>query len=185
MAKTKTLTVELARVEDLFIGPDIDVARLRLDPQPGMDSIMDELRAARTPAQVSTTLTFPDAAAMEGASAEQIQTLLDAFCRSNIRRNQLQISAIRREGLIEMGPALALLAVTTLISLFITRRSPFSDETNQLAIAGLGILSWVGMWRPLGALLYDWWEPYRDNKLYRRLIEGDLFVVTGDAGSEV
>lgn len=179
MAAEKHLTLELARIDDLFVGPEVDIPKMRLDPQPGIDTIMDEMRAIRLPAAVRATISLPDAEAEEGATAEQIQGLLDAYCRSNIRRNELEIAAIRREGLMELFPALLLLTVTTLISLFLTKRSPYSEETNQLLIAGLGILSWVGMWRPLGALLYDWWEPRRDNKIYRRLMEMDLRVTTG------
>lgn len=176
MGRTKELELELDRIEDLFTGPEVDVARLRLDPQPGMDDLMNELRARKLPERLRTTISLPDPDAEEGAHVEQIQTLIDSYCRANIRRNELEIHAIRREGLLELFPATMLLIVTTLISLFVTRRGPFSDETNQLIIAGLGILSWVGMWRPLGALLYDWWEPWRDNKIYRRIMEMELIV---------
>lgn len=179
MAHTRELAVQLAKVDDLFIGPEVDIRKVRLDPQPGIESMMDELRAKRLPDQIRATITLPDEEAEEGATADQLRTLVDAYCRSNIHRNELQISAIRREGLMELVPATALLVVTTLVSLFITRTSPFPDETNQLLIAGLGILSWVGMWRPLGALLYDWWEPHRDNRIYRRLLDMDLRVSAG------
>ena len=181
MDTTKELALELDRIDDLFIGPEVDVTRVLLDPEPGMDILMDELRAKRLPEHVRTVITLPDPAAEEGTSAEHIQALIDSYCRSNIRRNELEISAIRREGLMELVPAMILLTVTTLLSLAIAKSSPFSDETNKLIIAGLGILSWVGMWRPLGALLYDWWEPYRDNRIYRRLMEMDLIVRMGVA----
>jgi hypothetical protein len=179
MGGTRDITLELTRIDDLFVGPEVDVAKVRLDPQPGMDILMDELRAKRLPERIRTTISLPDAEGVEGATAAQVQTLVDAYCRSNIKRNELQIAAIRREGLMELLPALLLLVATTLISLFIARTHPLSEEANQLAIAGLGILAWVGMWRPLGALLYDWWEPHRDNKIYRRLMEMDLTVLPG------
>lgn len=173
---TRELNLELDRIDDLFIGPDVDVPRVRLDPQPGIDSLMQELRARKLPARVRTTISLPDPAAAEGATTESVGKLINSYCRSNIRRNELEIRAIRREGLMEMFPAMLLLVATTLISLFITKAEPFSEETDQLLIAGLGILSWVGMWRPLGALMYDWWEPHRDNRIYRRLLQMDLAV---------
>jgi len=179
MTKLKSLTLEIDKIEDLFVGPGVDVERLQLDAQRGMDDLMDELRAKRLPENIHTTIVFPDTSAEEGASPEQLQTLIDAYCRANIRRNRFQIQAIRREGLMEMFPATLLLIFTVFTSLVITKTSPFSDENNQLLIAGLGILSWVGMWRPLGALLYDWWEPHRDNRIYERMLRMQVSVQIG------
>jgi hypothetical protein len=159
----------------------VDVSKGRLDPQPGIDTIIQELRAKRLPERIRATISLPSETGAPGPGTEAVSNLIGTYCRSNIRRNELEIAAIRREGLMELGPAILLLVATTLVSLFVAKTKPFSEETDQLLIAGLGILSWVGMWRPLGALLYDWWEPYRDNRIYRRLINMDLTVLSGSA----
>ncbi|MEQ1722015.1 MAG: hypothetical protein ABL930_02485 [Pseudobdellovibrio sp.] len=34
----------------------------------------------------------------------------------------------------------------------------------EIVSAGLVIIGWVGMWRPIESLLYDWW-PIREQRL--------------------
>ncbi len=47
---------------------------------------------------------------------------------------------------------------------------------QQVLREGLIITGWVAMWRPLEALLYDWW-PYVDRRrLFRRILAAELDV---------
>ncbi len=39
----------------------------------------------------------------------------------------------------------------------------------QIVAEGLLILGWVGMWRPLESVLYDWWPLLRRRRIFRRL----------------
>src|SRR5438128_307388 len=99
MAATHELDLALDRIDDLFTEPAVDLVRFRFDPQPGMEDLMDELRARRLPPHVRTTISLPDREAEEGALVPQIQTMITSYCKANIKRNELEIKAIRREGL--------------------------------------------------------------------------------------
>jgi hypothetical protein len=48
----------------------------------------------------------------------------------------------------------------------------------QIVAEGLLILGWVGMWRPLEAVLYDWWPLVRRQRVLRRLAAIDVQVRT-------
>jgi hypothetical protein len=46
----------------------------------------------------------------------------------------------------------------------------------QIVAEGLLILGWVGMWRPLEAVLYDWWPLLRRRRIFRRLAQIEVQV---------
>ncbi|MEX1046998.1 MAG: hypothetical protein WD050_06335 [Actinomycetota bacterium] len=174
----RELTVRLDRVEDLFAAPHVDLAKGRLDPQAGMDQIMTSLRAHRLPARVRVTVMLPDETAREGASEGTLRKLVEDFCRANIRRNAEVISSLRREGLLELIPAVLLLFGCLSLSIFLGNVTVLTKPFTRLLVEGSSIVGWVGMWQPLQSLLYDWWPAYRDNKIYGRLLDMDLVVRT-------
>jgi len=50
---------------------------------------------------------------------------------------------------------------------------------RQILREGLLITGWVAMWRPLEALLYDWWPLVQERRLRRRLREAPMEVRHG------
>ena len=47
---------------------------------------------------------------------------------------------------------------------------------------GLLIVGWVAIWRPIEALLYDWWPLARDRHARERLLQAKISVRTGRPG---
>lgn len=177
-AGEREITLRLDRAEDLFEAPHVDLRRGRLDPRAGMDEIMTALRAHRLPPKVRVTMVLPDEAGREGTSEGTIRKLIDDYCGANIRRNESVISSLRREGLLELIPAILLLFGCLSLSIFLGKVTILTKPFTNLLVEGSSIVGWVGMWQPLQSLLYDWWPSYRDNKIYRRLLDMDLVVRT-------
>jgi hypothetical protein len=56
---------------------------------------------------------------------------------------------------------------------------------SEIISAGLVIIGWVGMWRPIESLLYDWW-PIREQRLiFDKISKLDVEVVVGAQNSKV
>ena len=51
-----------------------------------------------------------------------------------------------------------------------------AGHVRQIVREGLVITGWVAMWRPLEALLYDWWPLWSDRKTKRKLQEAPIDV---------
>lgn len=47
---------------------------------------------------------------------------------------------------------------------------------------GLVIIAWVAMWRPVEALLYDWWPHVQKRRLRDRVLAADITVHYGKSG---
>lgn len=173
----RELTLHLDRIEDLFEAPHVDLRRGRLDVEPGVDSMMKELRAHWLPKGVRATIVLPGDV-REDATEDDIRKLVGAYATSNMRENENVIAATRREGLEQLVPAIILLFACLSASVFVIHVAVLSKTLAQLLSQGLEIVGWVGMWQPLQALLYDWWPAYRDNRIYRRLMNVDIAVRT-------
>lgn len=50
-----------------------------------------------------------------------------------------------------------------ILSLFL--QNPFWG----IILEGLNIIGWVAMWRPIQIFLYEWWNLYRDKKIYEKI----------------
>jgi hypothetical protein len=53
-----------------------------------------------------------------------------------------------------------------------------SQGSLQQVDEGLIILGWVANWRPLEIFLYDWWPLARRRRLFQRLAEMPVEVLT-------
>jgi hypothetical protein len=50
---------------------------------------------------------------------------------------------------------------------------------GKVVHTGFTILGWVAMWRPLDALLYDWWPLWQQRRLFERLARAPVEVREG------
>ncbi len=55
-----------------------------------------------------------------------------------------------------------------------------SATLAEIVSVGLIIIGWVAMWRPVEALLYDWW-PIREQRLYfEKIAKSEVEVIAGN-----
>ena len=53
---------------------------------------------------------------------------------------------------------------------------------REIVREGLVIIAWVALWRPLEALLYDWWPHVQKRRLRDRMIAAPIEVFYGRSG---
>jgi hypothetical protein len=82
---------------------------------------------------------------------------LDRLLRQHVRRGQLFLLF----GLTALVLFLSLAELTLMLP---------AGHVRQILREGLVIIGWVAMWRPLEALLYDWWPLVQERRLARRLL---------------
>ncbi len=89
---------------------------------------------------------------------------LDRQLRQHVRRGQLYLLL----GLTILVVFLTLAELTTGLP---------AGHVRQVLREGLVITGWVAMWRPLEALLYDWWPLLQARRIRRRLRQAPMQVL--------
>ncbi len=109
-------------------------------------------------------------------SAEEIETGYRAHFDYEIERLERRRRRQRRTGQV------ALLLGVTLLIILLSVAELFGEHGSRLtrvAREGLVILSWVVMWRPVEALIYDWVPIRRERKVMQRLRAAPVDVRPG------
>lgn len=146
-----------------------------LDPAPFRDQDLDEAAAdylfeacreagGSGPMQLVVHLPEPEAARTTPAAlAEAIHN----YFSYRERQARADMHALLRLGALSLLIGLAFLMACLGLRSWLLSASP----PGQHAVIGEGllILGWVAMWRPIEALLYDWWPLVRRRTLLRRL----------------
>ena len=101
----------------------------------------------------------------------QLAAALQRYCAARIEDNLLQI----RHSRLQHGVGLAVVfcvvvAVILLVLLLVTAVFTGLSALAQGMIAGgLCVFAWVILWTPLEALLFDWVEPTRENRVFAQI----------------
>lgn len=107
---------------------------------------------------------------------EEVETGFRAHFEYEIERLERTRRRNRRTG--EIG---ALIGVTVLAALLSLAQLLGRSEHAWVGALreGLVLLSWVVMWRPVEALIYDWIPVRRERKVFEHLLEAPVDVRTG------
>jgi len=108
----------------------------------------------------------------EEMAATQTISLSDAihnYFEYRLMMAQRQIRHYRRDARTTLAIGLGFLFACTALRQLVFA---FGRETlHQIISEGLLIAGWVAMWRPLQALLYDWWPLHRTRAVFDKLKE--------------
>ena len=85
---------------------------------------------------------------------------------------------LRRRGVVSLAIGAAFLAVAFGLSQLVARFAG-DGAIARLFREGLLIVGWVAMWRPLEIFLYDWWPILGDKRIYDRLSQIPVRIVSG------
>ncbi len=107
---------------------------------------------------------------------DEVQTGYRAHFMYELARLERRGRRQRRIGQLALVLGLALLVVLLSISELL---APAETGVIRALREGLAILSWVVMWRPVEALIYDWLPIRRERKLMERLHDAPTEVRTG------
>ena len=146
-----------------------------LDPAPFREKDLDEdaerylleaCREARSHPRLRLVVHLP----AQEVAKEEARTLADSVHNYFAYRElelRTDIARLLRIGFVSLG-----IGIVFLITCLVLRRAlnPLPRVVDRAIVdEGLVILGWVAMWRPMEALLYDWWPLVSRRRLLRRL----------------
>jgi hypothetical protein len=115
----------------------------------------------------------------------QVENGIHNFARQKIIQNNAIIRLSRVRALIGLVMAVVisviLLAILTL--LLGTLLAAASDTVKGLLVGLVTIFVWSTVWNPWDRLVYEWIEPWRENRILRKLISMSIVVQAESAAN--
>jgi len=142
---------------------------------PGIDQIVGELRIRRLDGGVRATVELPAADAGPGAD-ERMSAAIARYCRDRLQQLDLQLQAVRREGLHALFLGLVMLIAGLVLSQVVNKSDLPEDLRVFLGDGVFLIAAWVGIWYPLDTLIYVPAPLRRDRRVLTALRDAEIRV---------
>lgn len=175
------IEVRVHRVEELFNT---------LDPTPFPEKDLDDAAEEfivswarelhkRTPLIVRVQVSGPPE---EQRSIERVRETIRTYFAHRAEISRLKFGSLMSRGRVSLLVGLLFLATCMFLANIVS-----SLGTGPLFVVmreGLMIGGWVAMWRPLEIFLYDWWPMLAERRLFERLSNATVEVVSAAARPE-
>ena len=103
----------------------------------------------------------------------RLAAAIRSYCAARIEDNRLQIRHSRLQHGVGMAIVLLVVLVVAAIVLLLltTVLANLSAVAQGLITGGLCVFTWVILWDPLEALLFDWVAPTRENRVFEQIMK--------------
>lgn len=162
-------------VEQIFNAPDVNpfaAGEGNILGEAALDRLLlqQQVQPRRDLASRSLVVALP-ADQITPDLAPQLAAAIQRYCAARIEDNLLHIRHSRLQHSVGLAVALGVtVAVILLVLLLVTVVFTGISALAQGMIAGgLCVFAWVILWTPLEALLFDWVEPTRENRVFAQL----------------
>ncbi|GLK86382.1 hypothetical protein [Ancylobacter defluvii] len=172
------IDIRLRDLRNFFATPDIDPFAGEDIDESGIDRLIDLLTAERgwrrRPVQARLYVAqTPGNATL----APRIAEALARYCDSNRDYAERKLRETRRQGLRTLAVGMVFLAFCIGVAALINSSALSDMLVGEMLSEGAIIAGWVGLWRPVEILLFDWWPYARDRALYAKLRTLDITVL--------
>jgi hypothetical protein len=179
---TQQITVKLDDIAHLFVAPEFDPfsdQEAELLGQPALTYLLRQLGpgAVKQGRPIHLTVQLPPDKVTPDLKARAEQALR-RFCAARIADNEAQLRMLRWNGWRSLPSAFIALGVCLVLSgLFLSGSLTFlSNPINQLLGQGFGIISWVVLWHPVEAFMYDPIPLRRENSALRYVTTMEIVI---------
>jgi hypothetical protein len=176
------LTVKLDDIAHLFVAPEFDPfsdQEAELLGQPALPYLLRKLGPdhVKQGPPLSLMVQLPPEKITPGLKS-RVDQALRRYCDVRIADNEAQLRIMRSNGLRSLPSAIIALGIClTLSYLFLSNVLTFlSPAMNELLGQGFGIVSWVVLWHPVEAFLYDPIPLHRENSVLRYLATTNITI---------
>lgn len=176
------ITLKLDNIAHLFIAPEFDPfsdQEAELLGQPALTYVLRQLGPAKVRAgqPICLMLQLPSDKVTPDLKT-RAEDALHRFCAARIADNEAQLRVLRWNGWRSLPPAIIALGICLSLSYFFLSHALtfLSPVMNELLGQGFGIVSWVVLWHPVEAFLYDPIPLRRENSVLRYITTMELVV---------
>ncbi|MBK8170293.1 MAG: hypothetical protein IPK60_08085 [Sandaracinaceae bacterium] len=168
------IDIRLSTSNQLFDNRDPSPFREgALDPE-AVEYILARLHELPRRAPIRLVLWVEKRSESDLSDAAMTNAIPEHF-RYEQRKLRLATRAYWRRGPIFFLVGIAVIVASPAVTLQLPRAlKPGSLLT--IITEGVSIISWVAVWRPLEALMYEWWPLRQQRRMIRRLLEAEVVV---------
>jgi hypothetical protein len=109
---------------------------------------------------------------------QQLINAVKKYAIAKIAQNSASIRISRWRSIIGLCLAIAIASALLAILMFLTQTifSSASDTVIGITTGLVTIFIWSTVWNPWDRLVYEWIEPWRENRILRRLIDMEIVI---------
>ena len=176
------IVIRLDSIDQLFNEPDIDPfsdEEVDVLGEPALLRAVRRLlaRRIRNWEGMRLILELPADQITPGLE-QQTEQALRRYSDAKIEDNQLTIRLGRTRSLIGLGMVtlISLVVLGIAYLLFNTVFAIAPDSVKTLVAASVSVFVWVILWDPMEKLLFDWVQPYMENRILHRIPTLDIVI---------
>ena len=184
MANTpvRDIVIRLETIDQLFNAPDINpFSEEEVDVlgEPALLRAVRRLLAHRVRnwEEMHLILELPADQITPGLE-QQTEQALRRYSAAKIEDNNLTIRLGRTRSLFGLG-MVTVISIIVMGLAYLLLNSVFSgapDSVKTLVAASISVFVWVILWDPMEKLLFDWVQPYMENRILQRIPTLDIVI---------
>jgi hypothetical protein len=133
--------------------------------------------SGREQADVRRLVIALPAGEVEPGLDHQVKLALQRYCTEMIAQNERDLREVRRGGRRQLPYSLVIILIGAVLVYLVSVLASTSSSTLTTFLAGaLSILSWVALWQPFQAFIYDWMPYRRDITILERLKSVEVVI---------
>jgi hypothetical protein len=178
----RDIVIRLDSIEQLFNAPDINpFSEEEVDVlgEPALLRAVRRLLAHRIQNWEGMRLVLELPADQITPGLEQeAEKALKRYSDAKIEDNNLTIRLGRTRSLIGLGMVtlISIVVMGLAYLLFNTVFAGAADSVKTLVAASVSVFVWVILWDPMEKLLFDWVQPYMENRILSRIPTLDIVI---------
>ncbi len=175
--RVSEIILELNDLDQLLVAPHSRIPGKRMLNPDAEEVIIEEASAASSNDQVQLKIRLPND---ETSRKDEISTAIHQHFSYRRKKSERQLKRVLRIGWRSLWISIGFLGLLVTLIPVLVKLLPdggLSLTFREILI----ILGWVALWRPADFLLYEWRPFRREVKLFRKLEQCEVEVVTGRA----
>jgi hypothetical protein len=169
------ITLRLDDIQHLFLAPELNPLAGQFRFISGMEEIVNELKPNPLGPQVHVTVWLPPDHFSDNIE-QTAQEAIRKYCDARIHQITNELASLRRQGFKALQTGLIFLAGCLLLSTLFGQMETLPNFLRMFLREGFVIAGWVSLWQPTTILLFDWWTPQRDKRIYACLKDMELKI---------
>lgn len=162
------IRVRMCHLRHLYEAPDFNPFVSNSEHLSGIDRISAEVRRYQPKGALRATIYLP----VDQCSADLepvCSAAINRICKLRIEQIEDELALIRQELWRSIFIGLLIWGAGLFLGLFFYSQEGLSPFLRYFLSDGLMIAGSVGLWYPVELVLYEWWDQYREKKLYDRI----------------
>jgi hypothetical protein len=165
---TEPYILYLDDIEHLFVAPDFNWRSAHPRETSGIEALFLQLQLQSQPLPDKLLIYLP-ADQVTPELTQQVEAGINRYATMKIKNCSEALTLLRRRGLRGLLYGITFLIICGLIAYTATIVPGLPLWLSGFIYNGFSIIGWVSLWHPTEALLYDWFEPWRDRRLSRHM----------------